>query len=600
MREGEAMKTRFIYTRRFLRAGPAIIIGLVVLLGFTRARAAGFWTPLAHTAPDSVELMLLLPDGTVMGANNPSDITGGYGHNWYRLTPDSQGNYANGTWTTVAAMNDTRLFYSSAVLRDGRVFVAGGEYGSGRDTAEIYDPQANTWNYINPPTSLLDPNAHSPALGGTNASSNQGFIDSDCMVIADGRVLVAPVAPNVWGGNLFFDPVANAWSQGPSTASAFQDEASWVKLPDGSILTIDPFGTNTERYIPAQNQWIADQGAPTSLYSPVGGEMGPAFLLPDGRAFFLGGSGHTAYYTPSGNTSMGTWTIGPDIPNGLTPADAPAAMMVNGKILCAVAPAPYSDSNGKTQFPTPTSFYEFDPVANTFTQTTSPGGGMTDNISSYQCTMLDLPDGTVLYCHVEQGNLFYSSFGSQLYVYTPDGSPVASGKPTITGVSLNNDGSYHLTGFGLNGISQGAAYGDDSQMDSNYPLVRLTDGSGNVYYARTYNWSSTGVMTGNSLVSTEFVLPPFLPGGPYSLCVVANGIASDPLFFNGPIYVEFGYAGFQFGTMVFPFGTMAQGVASVPVGGEIILEGGGSSAETMTISSAMTITAIGAPSTIGH
>ena len=590
------MKIQFINSTvlRALFAGN-FIISLLTLFDLTPAMAVGSWNHLANTAPDSVELMLLLPDGTVMCANNPSDIFGGKGHNWYRLTPDGHGNYANGTWTTLAPMNDTRLFYSSDVLRDGRVFVAGGEYGSGRDTAEIYDPLGNNWTYINPPTSLIDPNAPSPII-----SANQGFIDSDSTVMADGRVLVAPVGPNTWGGTLLYDPVANSWTAGPTTASAFQDEASWVKLPDGSILTIDPFGTSTERFIPALGRWIPDSTVPISLYSPVGGEMGPAFLLPDGRAFFLGGSGHTAYYTPSGNTNVGTWSIGPDIPNGLVAADAPAAMMVNGKILCAVAPALYKDGSGKTVFPTPTSFYEFDPVANSFTQPTSPTGGMTDNIASYLGTMLDLPDGTVLYCHVEQGNLFYSQFGSQLYVYTPDSGPVASGKPTITGISLNYDGSYHLTGLGLNGISQGAAYGDDAQMDSNYPLVRLTDGSGNVYYARTYNWSSTGVMTGNTPVSTEFKLPEFLPSGPLSLMVVANGIASDPVTFSGPVYVEFGYSGFQFGTIDFPYATLAQGVASVPVAGQIILEGAGSSAETMTISKPMTLTAIGGPSTIGQ
>ena len=293
------MKIRFINSTvlRFLLASN-LLIGLLALFNSSRALAVGFWTPLAHTAPDSVELMLLLPDGTVMGANNPSDSFGDQGRNWYRLTPDGHGNYANGTWSTLAAMNDTRLFYSSDVLRDGRVFVAGGEYGSGRNTAEIYDPQANTWTYINPPTSLINPNAVSPIF----SSIKQGFIDSDSMVVADGRVLISPVAPNTYGGTLYYDPVANSWSAGPTTASAYQDEASWVKLPDGSILTIDPFGTSTERYIPALNRWIPDQSAPTSLYSPVGGEMGPAFLLPDGRAFFLGGSGHTAYYIPSGNT----------------------------------------------------------------------------------------------------------------------------------------------------------------------------------------------------------------------------------------------------------------------------------------------------------
>jgi hypothetical protein len=65
--------------------------------------------------------------------------------------------------------------------------------------------------------------------------------------------------------------------------------------------------------------------------------------------------------------------------------------------------------------------------------------------------------------------------------------------------------------------------------------VRLTDSSNNVYYARTYNWSSTSVMAANRLVSTEFVLPDHLPPGSYSLVAVANGIASDPLTFHVPL-----------------------------------------------------------------
>jgi hypothetical protein len=96
--------------------------------------------------------------------------------------------------------------------------------------------------------------------------------------------------------------------------------------------------------------------------------------------------------------------------------------------------------------------------------------------------MLDLPDGTVL---------LSSLFTNQLYIYTSDGSPLPAGKPTIQSIFVNGDGSLHLTGILFNGISQGASYGDDNQMDSNYPLVRFTDASGNVRYGRSYNWSST-------------------------------------------------------------------------------------------------------------
>ena len=136
--------------------------------------------------------------------------------------------------------------------------------------------------------------------------------------------------------------------------------------------------------------------------------------------------------------------------------------------------------------------------------------------------MLMLPDGTVLY---SQQN------SSSYYVYSPGGTPLASGKPVVSGVTKNADGSYHLTGTQLNGISQGAAYGDDWQMATNYPIVRLTSGS-TVYYARTFNWSSTGVMTGNAPVTTEFTLPAGFSEGPYSLTVIANGISSDPVAFT--------------------------------------------------------------------
>jgi len=68
-----------------------------------------------------------------------------------------------------------------------------------------------------------------------------------------------------------------------------------VKLLDDSILTIDPFGTNSERYIPGSNSWVNDGSLPVSLYDPYGDELGAGFLLADGRAFFLGSSGHTAF-----------------------------------------------------------------------------------------------------------------------------------------------------------------------------------------------------------------------------------------------------------------------------------------------------------------
>jgi hypothetical protein len=79
----------------------------------------------------------------------------------------------------------------------------------------------------------------------------------------------------------------------------------------------------------------------------------------------------------------------------------------------------------------------------------------------------------------------------------------------------------------FNGLSQGAAYGDDAQMATNYPLVRITNsGTGNVVYCRTHGHSTMAVATGNRVVSTNFDVPSGIGTGASTLVVVANGIPS--------------------------------------------------------------------------
>ena len=196
------------------------------------------------------------------------------------------------------------------------------------------------------------------------------------------------------------------------------------------------------------------------------------------------------------------------MPGGLGAPDSPGAVMPNGNVLCAFGPA--------GSYSAPTTFYEYDPVANAFDLAGVPDS-IVQIVARLQFTrMLDLPDGTVL----------LSISASELFDYQPSGAPLAAGQPAITSITTNFYRSYHLTGTLLNGISQGAAYGDDAQMDSNYPLVRMTNNSsGNVYYARTYkNWSSTSVMTGGTPETTEFMVPQSLPAGTYSLVVTQTTV----------------------------------------------------------------------------
>ena len=481
---------RPIINQRFGAVRMNLAVWLFIGCGLARVQATGTWTELATASPGpQINNMLLMNDGTVL-AHDVNSST-----HWYKLTPTSSGSYVNGTWSSVAAMNYSREYCSSQVLPDGRVFVAGGEYGSGGTNAEVYDPTANTWTMA-------------PNTSGVNK-----FLDSCSEILPNGNVLVSPVAPASYGGTLIWNAANNTWSTGPTLYRGDdQDEACWVKLADDSILTIDPFGQNCERYIPASNKWVNDTSVPISMYG-YGGELGPGILLPNGKVFYVGATNHTAIYTPSGTTSPGSWVVGPTIPNNLGGVDAPGAMMANGKILIAVCP--------DTGYTSPTSFYEYDYVSNTLTAAPSPGTGG----ASFIYSMLDLPDGTVL----------MSLENSHLYVYTPDGTPLAAGQPVINSVTANADGTYTLAGTQFNGISEGAAYGDDAQMRTDYPIVRLTNSStSKVYYARTFGWSSTGVMTGTNVETTQMTMPTNLPAGTYSLVVTANGIASAPVSVQYP------------------------------------------------------------------
>ena len=110
-------------------------------------------TPLTHQPPDGAGIGFLLTDGTVM-------FQGGNGNDWWKLTPDINGSYVHGTWSQLANLpsNYDPLYFASAVLSDGRLLIEGGEYNFGSFTltnlGAIYDPRANTWTAVNPPTGL--------------------------------------------------------------------------------------------------------------------------------------------------------------------------------------------------------------------------------------------------------------------------------------------------------------------------------------------------------------------------------------------------------------------------------------------------------------
>ena len=453
----------------------------------------GSWVALANQPSFPVGTMLLLTDGTVMCQSGGSK-------SWWRLTPDVSGSYVNGTWSQLADMHNSRLYYASAVLPDSRVFVAGGEYsdaGSDTDTAEVYDPLTDTWTSIG-----------NPGWGEIG--------DASACVLADGRILAGNLVDS---RTAIYDPAANTWTATGSMA-ARSNEETWTLLPDGSVVTVSCANhPQAERYIPSTGHWISAGQTPVELVQASSIEIGPALLMPDGRVFCVGATGHTALYTPSGDaTGTGSWASGPDFPADaqgrlLKAKDAPGALLPNGRVLCVAGPA----GDGANDWPSPTMFFEFDGAS--LSRVADPPNA--DQVI-YQGRMLLLPTGEVL----------YGAQTAALYAYEPDPGGDPSWAPTIVSVptSLGIDGTYTLTGTQLNGLSQAVSYGDDAQMATNYPLVRLVGTySGKVRYLRTARHSTMAVATGSALESTQFTVPNDLDFGPYELAVVANGIASQPV-----------------------------------------------------------------------
>lgn len=119
--------------------------------------------------------------------------------------------------------------------------------------------------------------------------------------------------------------------------------------------------------------------------------------------------------------------------------------------------------------------------------------------------------------------------GNDVEVYNPAGTYKASWAPRITKfpATVTRGSTHKISGKQFNGLSQAAAFGDEFETATNYPLVRITNkSSGHVFYAKTHDHSTMGVATGKATVSTNFDVPAGMETGASTLEVVANGIPS--------------------------------------------------------------------------
>ena len=471
---------------KVLRAVTVTCVALLAGLGVVSAQT---WTPLTNQPTFSASTAFILPDGRVMVQDTGAQ-------DWWALTPDANGSYQNGTWSQLASLpaGYAPLYYASAVLRDGRLAVLGGEYNFGQAVwttlGAIYTPKTNKWRTLSHPAGW----------------SSVG--DAQSVVLANGTMMAANCCATE---EALLNAATLTWTATGTGKADVNDEEGWTLLPGGKVLTVDANNgsTNSEIYNPATGSWSPGGSTLVQLTDPGSHELGPAVLRPDGTVLYTGATGHNAVF----NSVTSTWSAAPDFPKvglqQLDIADGPAALLPNGNVLCMTSPGVFKPDVHFLEW-NGTSFTEVAKTPN------SPSN------TSYYGRMLVLPTGQIL----------LTDGSTDVELYTSTGSPNPAWAPTITHVSatLTHGLTYALKGTQLNGLSQGAAYGDDAQAASNYPLVRITNtATGHVFYARTHNHSSMGVATGSLIVTTHFDVPAGIELGASHLEVVANGIASNPV-----------------------------------------------------------------------
>jgi hypothetical protein len=449
---------------------------------------AGTWTKVKAAPPAGVAHIQLLTDGSVLALNSGCSATGV----WYKLVPDSTGSYVSGTWQSVGAMPGgyNPLYFASAVLPNGKLVVMGGEYNAcsavWTTLGALYNPSSNTWTSLTAPTTWT-------TVG-----------DAQSVILANGKFMLANCCTTD-EALLTLSGTTPTWTATGTGKADINDEEGWTLLPNGKVLVVDANNgaspSTTEIYNPSTGAWTAGPSVGVQLEDPSSHELGPAVLRPDGTVFYAGATPHNAIY----HSTTNTWTTAPSFGGTLDIADGPGSLLPDGNVLLDTSPGVFKKG---------TKFFEWDGTV--LNAVPGPPNAAVD--SSYYGNMVVLPTGQIL----------FTDFSSDVEVYTPAGSACSGCAPAITSVASTLTHGTHnnvIKGTQFSGKSQGAAYGDDNQNATNFPLVRITDSTGKVVYCRTHNFNS-GVSTGTRVVSAQFDIPSTIALGAASLEVVTNGIPS--------------------------------------------------------------------------
>ena len=453
---------------------------LCLLMPAMRAAADGTWVmapPNPATGGQAFGLWLLT-DGTVLSHGRALN-------NWVILTPDRKGSYEKGTWKNAASNPHARGGATQHVLKDGRFFQAGGEYVDGPPCTpdlckgvEIYDPVKDMWK--------------------TAASGLYEIADTGSATLGDGRLLYS--TRNTKQTEIY-DPATDKWTAASTLALANGDENSWATLQNGGILAVGYKSDGAAIYDPKTDKWIRTGPVPSGFAT---GDTGGISLMFDGRVLVYG-IGQMYIYTPGPAASdPGTWKLGPKTLNGYEAEDEYSNTLPNGKVWGGLVSRMYGPG---------VILQEFDPMTDSVRSVKAPP----DKGNPYPIDYVNLPNGQVMVT-CEQND----------WIYTPDSEPQDDWRPSVDMVEYNAaDDTYTLTGRQLSGLINGADEGDDMTMAENYPIVWLKDSQDDVYYARSFNFSTLVPAKGDEPQTCQFTLPKDVPlNGELSLYVSAVGVKS--------------------------------------------------------------------------
>ena len=366
---------------------------------------------------------------------------------------------------------------------------------TGQGYAELYNPSLNLWTGISPADGTAKGDL--PVL----SSTALGFELGPVLRLQDGRALVIGANQHT----ALYTQSTNTWAAGPDTLGTLSnpfgsidhalfgaDDAPAALMPNGHVLFAADAGPNP---VNGKGRTVAGSTIISHIHSTAGMQVFWSVAQANGNSDVIP---PFAY---------------------ITSIDSPHQVQISA---AATGSAEELGLVFGGIFSNPTRLYDFNPQSGTSSPVSPPlSDPNLDANGSYFTRMLVLPTGQVL---------FNDGVSDQLYVYTSKGSANPAFWPVIDKVHYD-DGVFTLTGRQLNGPSNGSAYGDDVQSNENYPIVRLQNSAGLVFYCRSRDWTSTGV--GNiPQESVRFTLNRAVVPGTYQLTVSAAGISSAPVQFT--------------------------------------------------------------------